>query len=184
MIRYVMCVFLFVVGCASQSSAPPDPKMMELLIALTSEEEPKIHTRSALKRKEKRMEARLKNYNDLLSYPIYFELESSILKMEALDNISKKVRLIEKTDYNITVNGYAFVENKGFISKEASYLLSKSRAKVVRDELVKRNIQPNRISSIGHGNIPAYSYEKYRGRNERVVITLSPKHINLSTGDF
>ena len=79
------------------------------------------------------------------------------------------------------MNGYACTES---LSKEQHYLLSKSRAKIVRDELVKRNINLNRIVVIGHGNIPSYTYERYRGRNERVVITLTPKYINLSTGDF
>jgi len=182
----ILCIPLILtyLSCASQPNSEPDPKLLELILSLSDDEAPVRYRPSRKERKQKRLNTRLKHYNDLLAYPIYFRKNQSVLTMESLDNISKKVRLLEKTDYNIVVNGYAFVKDGIGISKENSYLVSKSRAIVVRDALVKKGIVSDRISTIGHGNIAAYTYQKYVNRNERVVITLTPKDINLSTGDF
>jgi flagellar motor protein MotB len=87
--------------------------------------------------------------NDVLSLimPIYFDFDSEILKIEYYPILNHIVTLLSSSNFNLTINGFA--DKVG----EANYnqKLSQKRADKVKDYLVTKGIERNRLNAVGKG---------------------------------
>lgn len=99
---------------------------------------------------------------------IQFDPNKSNLLEQSYMELDKLVSYLKKnTTYKITINGYT--DNLG--REEENKNLSKARAEIVADYLIKNNINKNRISSNGFGSlnpIATNSTTEGKKRNRRV----------------
>ena len=108
-----------------------------------------------------------------ISRPILFEVGKTKIHASSYETLEKAIVEVGKQDkLYILVEGHT--DNTG--TDEINDRLSKKRAEVVKEYLVKRGISRDRIVTIGHGSrMPVASNDTPEGRaeNRRVVMTLN-----------
>lgn len=122
----------------------------------------------------KELDARETPRGLVLSMPdVLFDLGKSDLKPGAERTLEKLASVLrENPERTITIEG--FTDSTG--SEDLNRRLSESRANAVRDALVSRGVNPERIQTRGYGkNYPVASNETPAGRqlNRRVEIIIS-----------
>lgn len=111
---------------------------------------------------------------------VLFGFDASALKPEAKENLNKLVTILSKyPDTDIEIHGHT--DSKGSLAYNQS--LSERRAKSVSGYLISKNIDLQRLKTVGYGEEkPIYENETADGRakNRRVefAITANEKMIN------
>ncbi|GEM_PF-5066329 len=100
---------------------------------------------------------------------ILFASNSSVIKNANIDALVSELR----TNRNLTVAIDAYTDETA--SDEYNLVLSKRRAKSVKDLLVSKGVEAKRISTLGHGEkdpIASNSTEEGKAQNRRAIITV------------
>lgn len=112
-----------------------------------------------------------------LSSGILFETGKSELRTASLQRLDQVAELLQQSpERKIQVEGYT--DSRG--SESMNQTLSRSRAESVRNYLLQRGIDANRITAVGYGeDRPVATNDTVEGRanNRRVEIVLTPLEI-------
>jgi peptidoglycan-associated lipoprotein len=101
----------------------------------------KMHAQEALEDKEKR-----ERHNFLIK-DIYFDFDSSIIKLDAIEILREKTEWLVNNSVDITIEGYC--DNRG--TNAYNLALGERRAKSVKKFLIDLGISPYRIETISYG---------------------------------
>lgn len=102
---------------------------------------------------------------------VQFETNRSDLKQESFPELEQLLVLLENSNVNIEIAG--FTDNVG--SAELNQMLSTARAESIKNWLVTRGIEDNRLSTVGYGAsnfVADNTSEASRQLNRRVEIRL------------
>jgi len=106
---------------------------------------------------------------------IEFAFDSALLKKRGIQILDRVYQILEKyNSYEIIIEGHT--DDVG--AEEYNLSLSEKRAKAVRDYLVKKGTNPERLKFIGMGEtMPFYpnTNDENRRRNRRVEFLLVKK---------
>lgn len=106
--------------------------------------------------------------NDKYNFSINFDSGSNALKDDDLKQIRELALFLKEKGYGVEIQGHA--DTTG--TKEANRILSKKRAQVVTDQLIKLGIPKDSIYAVGYGDLVPVAdngTEEGRLKNRRIV---------------
>ncbi len=110
--------------------------------------------------------------NSMVLKNLFFDFDSDSIKPSSFPELDLLVEFLhENPEINISINGHTDSVGSDIYNKT----LSENRALAVRNYLIKRDIDPSRLFSIGFGaSLPIESNETHEGRaiNRRTEIVI------------
>ena len=102
--------------------------------------------------------------------PVYFDVAKSTMTPAEMAKLNRAVELLNsKPEYNVVIKGHADIRG----SYDLNQALSEARAESVRSYLVRKGIDPLRITTVAYGSsFPASKEDsaKARAMNRRVEL--------------